>query len=464
MKQFLLMMSIFFVQEHAYAQQKKADSLETLLSHARKDTSRVNLMWQLASATSLYNPEKALVLAQQAVLLAQRIKYIDGESRSLGVLANAFLSIGNYPRALATNFEKLQLDEKQHNPRNMANALMKIGAVYVYEEEYQLGLKYYYQSDSVIKANNIEDFKYFIALNLGDVYNRLNISDSSYNYFNKSLQIAVQKNDSDWVGTSMTGLGHCYTKMSNYQFALFHYHSAIQYLETIDVHDDEVLCEALLGMANLYQKMNRNDSAQFFARRSLNLAKADNFLLKEMEAAEFLTNQYKATDQVDSAFATMSRVQELNSTLNSKSRIRQSQVLSTNEQLRQVELEENRKEAEKERKQQLQYLFIGMFIPGFFLFTLLLSRIRVHVRLIKILGILSLLLVFEYLTLLLHPYVADLTHHTPVYELLIFVSIATLLIPSHHKIEHWLIEKLVSNRKDKLKLKKVNLKVKDPDR
>lgn len=56
------------------------------------------------------------------------------------------------------------------------------------------------------------------------------------------------------------------------------------------------------------------------------------------------------------------------------------------------------------------------------------------------------MILFEYLTLLLHPYVAEITHHTPVYELIIFVCIAALLIPTHHRIEHWLIEKLTCRR------------------
>ena len=74
------------------------------------------------------------------------------------------------------------------------------------------------------------------------------------------------------------------------------------------------------------------------------------------------------------------------------------------------------------------------------------SRIKIHIRVVKILGILSLLILFEYLTLLFHPYVATITHHTPVIEMFIFVSIAAILIPAHHRIEHWLIQRLINNR------------------
>ncbi|MBK7558572.1 MAG: hypothetical protein IPI54_09930 [Chitinophagaceae bacterium] len=93
--------------------------------------------------------------------------------------------------------------------------------------------------------------------------------------------------------------------------------------------------------------------------------------------------------------------------------------------------------------------------------TLLLSRIQIHTRVIKFLGILSLLILFEYLTLFLHPTVAAFTNHTPIYEMLIFVAIASVLLPAHHRFENWLIEKL-TQRKGSIKIKKVKVKVKGP--
>ncbi len=142
----------------------------------------------------------------------------------------------------------------------------------------------------------------------------------------------------------------------------------------------------------------------------------------------------------------MSYVRGLNDSVNSKSKIRESQVISSNEQYRQLEMEEIRRREKAERFQQLQMLLIAIFIPGFFLLTLLLSRINVPIKFIRLLGVISLLFLFEYLTLLLHPTVAKLTHHTPVYEILIFVVIAAILIPMHHRLEHWLIHKLTHHR------------------
>ena len=449
---------------HAYtgnAQKARADSLGRLLLTEKKDSNKVRLMWQMASVANIYNPDTALILSQKALYLATEIKYLEGQSRSMGVLANTFFKMGNYPRALELYLQKLQLEEKRNSPRNYSSVLINIGIVHVLQEEYNKALEYYSKADSVIRQYDVKDMKWYILLNLGDVYNRLNIVDSSYKYFDQSLELSKKLHDVDLIGTSMTGLAHVYLKLNNHPQSLTHYQTAIENLRL--ANDDEILCEATLGLAKLYQLLNNNDSAVHYASLSLAIAKKDGFLSHQLEAAGFLTSHYKEAKNFDSAFSYVNRVQELNDSVNSKSRIRESQILSSNEQLRQLEIAEYKKIEAKERLQQLQLLFIGIFIPGFFLFTLLLSRIKIHIRIIKALGVLSLLILFEYLTLLLHPYVGELTHHTPVYEILIFVAIAAILIPAHHRVEHWLVDKLIRNSgllSSRIKLKTIQLKMK----
>ena len=443
-KKYSLLLILLLLFTGAFSQKTKVDSLSKLLATEKKDSSRVRLMWQLAGAINFYNPDTALTLSYQALSLARSIGYIEGESRSLGMLANTFRKIGNYPRALELNIQKLKLEEKRKQPRNLASVLTSIGVVYREIEEYRKALEYYSKADSVIRQYNVEDLKYFIALNIGDAYDHLNILDSAFVYYKKSLDIARTLDDGDFMGTSMTGLGHSYLKSGSYRYSLLNYQAAIGLLQA--ANDDEILCEAALGLANLFEHLNEYDSAGYYANMSLAIAKKDGFLSKELEAAEFLTEHYKKTKSIDSAFSYVSYVRSLNDSVNSKSKIRESQVISSNEQFRQLELEEIRQNEKKERFEQLQMLLIAIFIPGFFLITILLSRVRVHIKLIRLLGVLSLLFLFEYLTLLLHPTVARLTNHTPIYEILIFVCLAAILIPLHHRLEHWLIHKLIHNR------------------
>lgn len=426
------------------AQKARADSLSRLLTDEQTDTGRITLLWQLASATSSYKPDTALTIGFEALSLARKENYLEGESRATGILANVFMRIGNYPKALELNIEKLKLEEKRNRPENMASVLMNIGVVYALQEEYNKALEYYAQADSIIQEKNVDVLKYNIALNTGDTYDRLGKADSAFKFFSRSLQIAREEQDGDLIGTSMTGLGHTYRKLKNYPASLNNYKEGMRYLT--EAHDDEVLCEAALGLAKLFEERKQTDSAKYYASVSLKVAKNGGFLTKELEAAEFLTDHYKTERNIDSAFTYVSYVQGLNDEVNSKDKIRESQVISSNEQFRQLQMEEDRIAEKKKRFQQLQMLLIAIFIPGFFLVTLILSRVNVPVRFVRLLGILSLLFLFEYLTLLLHPTVAQITHHTPVLEILIFVALAAILIPAHHKLEHWMIHKLLYQR------------------
>jgi tetratricopeptide (TPR) repeat protein len=458
LKKYLFTILFLLLVTAAFSQKTIADSLRKSLTAVATDTGRVSVMWNLANAMNKYDPDSALIISQEALYLAQKIGYKEGESKSIGILGNTFLKIGNYTRALELYIQKLKLEEKRKSPRDLASALMNIGIVYRFQKEYRKALEYYGKADSVITQLNVGPLKYNIVLNLGDVYDLLDRSDSALMYFNKSLELANKpedykspedykksnKPDDYKIGKSLTGLGHSYRKLESYQQSLINYQNSFAYLQA--ANDDETYCESMLGLAELYRLMKKSDSSLYYAKQSLSLAKKDGLVPLELEAAEFLVEHYKEKRNIDSAFAYINKVHDLNDSVNNNSQIRQLQVLSSDEQFRQLELKESRRIAKVERSQQLQMLLIAIFIPGLFLITLLLSRVKLHLQAIRLLGVLSLLFFFEYLTLLLHPTVANLTNHTPVYEILIFVALAAVFIPAHHRLEHWLIHRLIHHR------------------
>jgi len=210
MRKILLAIAFIICVMHLHAQKQKFDSLASRLAVEKIDSNRVKLMWLMADASNLYDPDTSLQLAQQALYFARKIKYTEGESRSLGVLAVAFREIGNYQQALKFFLEKLQIEEKRNTPRNLASVLINIGILYIYLEQYNDALSYYRRADAVVTQNHVEDLEYYIKNNLGDAFERLNINDSAFIYFNKSLAIATKTNDGDLMGASMIGLGHVY--------------------------------------------------------------------------------------------------------------------------------------------------------------------------------------------------------------------------------------------------------------
>jgi hypothetical protein len=129
-----------------------------------------------------------------------------------------------------------------------------------------------------------------------------------------------------------------------------------------------------------------------------------------------------------------------------KDRIKQSLNITIEEELRQQEKRDILKKEQEQIDKTLQLLGVGMLIPSFFLFTIFIRRRKIKPQIIKFCGVVSLLMLFECLTLILHPYVVEISHHIVVVELLIFVGIAAIVIPTHHKIEHWLLSKLTEHK------------------
>ncbi|MDB5209371.1 MAG: Tetratricopeptide repeat-containing protein [Sediminibacterium sp.] len=113
-------------------------------------------------------------------------------------------------------------------------------------------------------------------------------------------------------------------------------------------------------------------------------------------------------------------------------------------------MEDNAKKTEEaeQRKENIQYAVIALGIISFIILFLLLSHSFItSTRAIEILGVIALLIVFEFLNLLLHPFLERITHHSPLIMLLALVSIAALLVPLHHRVEKWATHKLVEKNK-----------------
>ena len=132
----------------------------------------------------------------------------------------------------------------------------------------------------------------------------------------------------------------------------------------------------------------------------------------------------------------------------SRNNINKIQSLAFSEKLRMIE-EEGKLAAEKEqRKQNLQYALIALGIIIFVILYLLLStRIITNVKVIEFLSVVALLIVFEFLNLLLRPFLEKITRHSPLLMLIALVSIAALLVPLHHRLEKWATHKLVEKNK-----------------
>ena len=449
-------------------QSQVVDSLHKSLRSETHDTTKAILLYNLSYYYQIYKPDSALQLAQAAYALSQKIRFPRGISNSLGQMAGAFNRLGNYTKALEYYIEQLKIEEKQESMEGIASTELSIALVYNSEKDTRKALAYAMRADSIARKYKLTDLLLYTSLNIGDIYSDANELDSARKYtvlcYDESL---AQKNDLI-TGTALNNLGNIDFRSGDSRNALGHFKRSIAYLERMQ--DYNTLAECKLGMARVYQKLGVSDSALYFAKQSFALASEADFLKHALNSSALVSQLYKQNGMLESAFAFQETQLALKDSFDNRERIKQLQNITISEQLRQKEIATAKERAREERRIMLQFLAIGISIPIFFFFSAFLSRRSVSEKVISFSGVFSLLLLFEYIILLVHPVVAEMTHHTPIFEIIIFVAIAPVLTPAHHKIEHWLLSKLSfihrshqQHRLDRLKKKQEEEKVENQD-
>jgi tetratricopeptide (TPR) repeat protein len=203
--------------------------------------------------------------------------------------------------------------------------------------------------------------------------------------------------------------------------------------------------DACLG----YSNFNKNPSkALIYARMAYQDALRKNNKMYIANTSEQLYKLFSAKHQKDSLLKYLQIYYVFTDSLKKASA--ENDIISSSILLRidQLEKENKIKEENLQHRNNLQYAAIAIgLVTLLLLFFLFSNSIIVNARTIELVGTIALLMVFEFLNLLLHPLLERITHHSPILMLLALVCIAALLVPFHHRLEHYTKEKLIAKNK-----------------
>lgn len=451
MKQLILLAGILYFHSVLFAQIYDIDTLQHLLKTSKADSDKVNILWQLGQEYQNLKPDMALLYGQKAYKLANKINYTEGASSALTVIASAYNRTGNYPKALMYYIKVLKIEETRNMPEKLALAIMNIATVYHLQGDETKALSFALRADSVINKENIDWLKVYSLLNLGDMYEKSGKLSTALDYTQKAYALAVKNEDVFMTGSALNNFGNIYAKKGNAKLAVINYTQAIQHLET--TNDEDFIAESSLGLAKQYALLNRNDSSEFYAKKSYGLSERNGFLSRQLDAAVFLNQHYKKLGDIKNAYNFQEQTLLLKDSIYSKDRITNAQIITMEEELRQREIAEKKLADAAKRKVYMQYLAISILLPFLFFMTMYLSKKKIKPKYIEFLGIISLLLTFEFIMLFIDPLIASFTQNLPIIQILIFACIAFTIAPIHEKMQHWLLAKLSQIQKKNVLIK-----------
>jgi signal transduction histidine kinase len=322
-----------------FAQQNTVEKLKQRIAELkqnknyRKDTAFANTLNQLGYYYADNYPDSAILLLEGHPELCKAIGYKKGETEAYKIIGNAYVTKGDYEKALPFYEKAYQLAVKIKNKNAEAAITGNIGNTYSNLGNYSEALKYLYkalqageelkdQKSVLITNNNIgnihffqgkmdeaaDDYKKTLEIaksitdtngiilaynNLGEVYIEKNNLPAAIDNLMNAYQLAVSVHNKWMQIASTKNLGYVYYKMDSLPKSIAFFKNA--YVLAIEISQNPSACKALIGSAKAKLKMNLLKDALADALEALQLAQQMGQVQLQRDANEIVANIYEET-------------------------------------------------------------------------------------------------------------------------------------------------------------------------
>ena len=382
MKRFFTCFLVLLLTTQLQAQQSKIDSLYAVYSKTVEDTSKVNLLIQMANVYDDKEIVKGVGFMREALELSERIKYDKGICLANSLLGDYYAEQLIYSEALKHYLKATVVGENKKMYSTLSSCYNKIGIIYSNQKKNELCLKYFKKVADIAKlqnkpgrfaiaCNNIgiackdlgryqdakkyyslalaefekTDFKIGIASvnnGLGTISDLLGDYDEALNYYRIAIDVFQEANDSSMAAGLYTNIGEVYSHKKEFKTALDYYLKGLSVLEFQESKNNNFRLDAYDGLADVYANLKNFEKAYYFKNRYL--------ALKD------------SIDDVDG----MLQVQEMEKRLENEKNEKEIELLKQKEEIQALKV---KSQTEKLKKSNI----IIFFVAGILLLALVLS-------------------------------------------------------------------------------------------
>lgn len=387
--------------------------------------------------------------------------YLDMEKPDSNGLSNSYNNIGmvfeaqgDYKNAIEYYLLSLNIDEKLNNLDGIAKSYNNLGLVYYYNGDFDKAKKFMFDSYNIKKKAD-RKFELSGALNnLGMLFFESNQLDSALIYFRNALSYDQVLNNIPGIAGSLNNIGMVYDQKGNYDSALYYY--SISYEKKIIIDDPVLISGSLVNIGNALLKKGKYNDAIKKASEGVKIAEEIGSLSIQKSGYSLLSAIYEKTKDYKKAFEYQKKFKELSDTLFNENKSRdigkleaKYEIEKSIEKKKQEEINKIKIEnIQKNRRNLLQYSGIVLFLGFLFLIIFFSGRFKIQVRLLEGIIFVSFILLFEFILVLLDPFITKYTEGIPIYVLLLNALLAVLIFTAHSFFEENLKMKINKNKSE----------------
>jgi hypothetical protein len=352
---------------------------------------------------SVGQQEKAKDYAAKAIEYAKKEKQLDSEFSMYSFLIQLYINAKDI--ATAREYLKIYKEKSKLSPDSFHKQSALLNELNLIFEEDKTKVPSYIRNnkklfdDITLMGYQMETFRSYALM-----YSLENKVDSAMHYFNLAKQ-AIKPNDPPTftLNWNMTYIDHL--KRMNKPTEM------IKYLE------ENIAISKQIQSLTLQKEFRKDLDSAYITAGNKQLEIENKLLLYQL--TDSLEKQQKAKDVLN---------------------------IEIDAENKRAEREAETKKVKLRKKHDLQYMGITAGILGVFIALAALGRLKVKPWLIRGLGFLSFILLFEFLILLVDKQIHDLTHGDVLQIFLIKIVLIAILMPFHHWLEHKVVHYLMRHR------------------
>lgn len=262
----VVLIAVFFHLQPVQAQDRKADSLLSVLKYSSQDTNRVNTLHELSRHFLSADADKAISFCRQAVNLSRTLGFKKGEARSLQNIGVAYYYVDNYDSALYYFKLSLKIKEEAGDRKGMASSYNNIGAIQTSHGEDSEGLKNYIKALMIYEELKDPEGATAACLNIGNVLAEQYDHDGAMKYYRLALKYAQLAGNEYNTADAYHNIGSSHYDSDRRDSAMYYYKLALGMYQLQE--NSERIASVYGMMGEWYFDVAAYDSAEHYLVRS----------------------------------------------------------------------------------------------------------------------------------------------------------------------------------------------------
>ena len=394
----------FFIITGNYAQVAKSDSLLKLISVAREDSNKVNLLLSIGDLFQNADPEKSKQYFRMAAELSKKINFTRGTQKFYRHISQAFAVQSQYDSILYYSQLGLDLAKSKKDTFTIGVSLFNIGTAYRFKSDYENAVVFSLEGARILEGKGYTNIESGLYDGLQVLYMTLAQYDKAIYYGEKAVSAGRKLGDKNSLSTALNNLALSYMEVNRMQNAKQVLIEAIDISKTIDnksvegsalnnlgeiairegefdllkkygeqslqinqqINSEENIATSNVCLAIYYQSHNDFIKAKEYAMVALKISEQNNLLSEKSQCMKILSNIFFSMNDFIQGYSYYYKSQKIDGEIFNESLAQKEAALKVKYETEKKEIQIKKLEADKKvqelsirQKNILNYILIA---------------------------------------------------------------------------------------------------------